>query len=100
VKSASTEIELKVGENGDLHIPSAILHRLRVGLGNKVHVRLTSTVLSGELRRRNVTEGEIERIAAIQLEPRDNVVKFLTTESKFAGNQRFKRRAKKMRGNN
>jgi len=97
VKKASTEFELKVGVSGDLHIPPAVLNRLRLGWGDKVHVRLTSRVLSGELRRRNVTEEEIERIAAVQLEPRENVIKFLRTESKFSGSTRFKNRAQHLR---
>jgi len=98
VKKESAEIDLKVNAGGDLLIPAEVLNRLNVGRGGRIHIRLTTSALSGELRRRDVTEEEIERIAAVQLEPRENVVKFLATESKLSRNAHFKRRAQQVRG--
>lgn len=93
-------MDAAVTVGGDLLIPADVLSRLNTGHGDRVHIRVTTSILSGELKRRNVTEEEIERIVALQLEPRENVVKFLTTESKFSRNARFKRRAQIQRGKN
>ncbi len=73
-------------------IPKSALHRLNAGQGSHLHVRLTSAVLSGKLKARGVTEEEIDAIAALQLEPRENVVRFLATESALSRNKRFLRR--------
>lgn len=93
----SVEIDLKIADDGELSIPKSVLQRLRVQQGSQVHVRLTTNRLSDTLKARNVTEEEVETIAALQLEPRDNVVKFLATESHFAGNSRFLSRVRKLR---
>ncbi|HTP13228.1 MAG TPA: hypothetical protein VMM37_06340 [Bacteroidota bacterium] len=73
-------------------IPKEALRRLTIEKGASVHVRLTPNVLSGNLKARKVTEKEIERIAALQLEPRENVVRFLSTESVLSGNKVFLKR--------
>ncbi len=87
----SVEIRLKVGNDGDLVIPKDALDRLNIRQGASVHIRLSPAVLSGALRARNVTEEEIEAIAALQLEPRENVVRFLATESAMSGNKNFRK---------
>jgi hypothetical protein len=98
MKTESAEIDLKVTDGGDLVIPAGVLNRLNLRRGEKVHIRVTTSKLSGELKRRNVTEEEIQRITALQLEPRENVIKFLSTESSFSRKARFKRRAHELRG--
>ncbi len=98
MKKESAEINLRILDGGDLLIPARVLNRLNVERGDKVRIKVTTSVLSNELNRRNVTEEEIERIADLQLEPRENVIKFLATESMFSSNNRFKRRAKELRG--
>ncbi len=86
----SVEFDLKAVPNADVVVPKSVLHRLNIRKGTMVHVRLTAMQLTGKLRKRNVTEEEIERISALQLEPRENVVRFLATESVLAGNKRFR----------
>lgn len=98
MKKESAEVDLKIPESGELLIPVEVLNRLNVGRGSNVHVRVTASTLSGHLKRRNVTEEEIEHIASLQLEPRENVVKFLATESVLSGDTGFKRRAQALRG--
>jgi len=51
-------------------------------------------LLTGKLKARRVTEEEIDAIAALQLEPRENVMRFLATESAFSGNKRFLKRVR------
>ncbi len=94
----SVEFDLKIADDGELLIPKSILHRLSVKQGSQVHVRVTTKRLTGKLKTRNVTEEEIETISALQLEPRENVVKFLTTESVLSGNRRLHRRVRQMWG--
>jgi len=58
---------------------------LRSAAGNKtVRVRVTAQALSVELKRRNVTDEEIERIEMVQKEQRVQVLKFLLTEGSLA----------------
>ena len=97
MKKVSAELDGRVSEKGELLIPWTALSRLNVRPGRKVHIRVTTNDLSQQLKRRNVTEEEIERIAALQLEPRENVARFLATESTLSGAVGFKRRAQEMR---
>jgi hypothetical protein len=90
----SVEMNLRIAEGGELLIPKSALHRLNVGRGSQVHVRLTPAVLTGKLKARRVTEEEIQTIAALQLEPRENVVRFLATQSAFSRNKLFLRRVR------
>jgi antitoxin component of MazEF toxin-antitoxin module len=98
VKRESAEIDLRILDGGDLLIPAEVLNRLNVSRGNKVHIKVSTSVLSGQLKQRNVTEEEIEHIAALQFEPKENVIKCLATESRFSENKGFKRRAQGLRG--
>lgn len=86
------EFEAEVAEGGTLTIPRAS-GRL-FAPGTKVTVRLTHGHVGGALRHRGVTEDEIERIAARQLEPRENVIRFLAAEGSLAGSERFRRHAR------
>lgn len=98
MKRESAEIDLKIPDMGNLLIPAGVLNRLKVSRGDKVHIKVTTSVLSVQLKQRNVTEEEIEHIAALQIEPKENVIKCLATESRFSRNKGFKRRAHGLRG--
>jgi len=98
MKKEHAEIELRVPENGELSIPSAVLGRLNVRHGQRVHIHVTASILTDLLKKRSVTEEEIERIAALQLEPRENVIKFLATESRLWSDNGFRRRSQRLRG--
>ncbi len=78
------EFELSVGKDGSLKFPTGVLRRLPAG-GHFV-ARLSAGKLNPVLRRRGITEDDIERIARAQLEPRENVVRFLLAEGAFARN--------------
>jgi antitoxin component of MazEF toxin-antitoxin module len=97
LKKESVDLELNVSPEGDVHVPAAAVRALAVGKGSKVHVRVTAEMLTANLKKRKVSEEEIRSIAAVQLEPRSNVVKFLATESVFSGNKEFGRRARGLR---
>ena len=98
MKKESAEIDLRIPADGALVVPKEVLNRLNVRVGDRVHLQVTTNVLSRDLKQRNVTEQEIERIAGVQLEPRENVVRFLATESRLSGNRGFIRRAGGLRG--
>ena len=93
----SVEFDLKISVDGELLIPKNVLRRLSVQQGSQVHVRVTTNKLTDKLKARNVTEEEVETISALQLEPRENVVKFLATESVLSGNRRFLDRVRQLR---
>ena len=93
MRKESVEIALKLEKSGDLVIPAGALERLNQKNGARVRVRVMSDDLSADLRKRNVSEEEIERVAILQLEPRENVLRFLATEGSMAGKSGFKKRA-------
>lgn len=97
MKKESAEIDLRVPENGNLQIPSGLLNRLNVRVGGKVRVKISAGGLSARLKRLGVTDEEIEQIAELQLEPKENVVKFLMTESSLSGDGGFKQRSRLLR---
>jgi hypothetical protein len=69
-----------IDPRGRISVPQPVLERFRGGAGGKVRVRLTLHRIASELKRRSVTEDEIDRIARVQLETRDQVVRFLFSE--------------------
>ncbi len=75
----SVEFDGEIDESGKIAIPEGFAKEIK-GSSGTIHVRLTSKVISSELKERNVSEEEIERICLVQLESRDQVVKFLLSE--------------------
>ena len=66
--------------------------------GKRVTVRLTDGVVSTALRNRGVTEALIEEVSEMQLEPRENVIKFLEAERVLAGAKTFRQRSARLIG--
>ena len=89
---ASIEFEAAVDEQGRITVPPAILAGLDRKSRSTLHVRLTSKVINTALRKNDVTEEEIDRIAVLQLEPRTQVVKFLLSEGALRRDSAFKKR--------
>ena len=92
----SIEFEAEVNPDGEIKIPATIARKLK-GI-KRVTLRLTEGVVSGRLQRRKVTEEEIEQIAALQLEQREHVIRFLESEGALTGNKLFGRRARSSMG--
>ena len=92
----SVELDLRLGRNGALTVPAETMARLKARTGSTIRVRLTVDVVSKSLAKRTVTEEEIELIGRLQLEPRENVIKFLMAEGMLAGNRGFKNRAHRL----
>ena len=88
----SVEFESKIDAHGNIHVPPDVLRQLEQTSGARIHVRLTGHVMNSELRKKGVNEEEIERIRSLQLEPRDQVVKFLLSEGALAKNRRIRNR--------
>lgn len=89
----SAEFEAEVEDGGKIHIPVPIASEMDLRPGVKLQVRVSTAALSSALKMRQVTEEEIEQIAGIQLEPREQVVKFLLSEG--AATPSFRKRLKK-----
>ena len=92
----SMEFTAKVGRDGTIAVPEETLRQVQSG--EKVHVRLSPIHLNAQLRERGVTEEEVDRISAAQLESRDQVVKFLLSEGSLGPDKAFRRRAEKSGG--
>ncbi|HTP80705.1 MAG TPA: hypothetical protein VMM57_09905 [Bacteroidota bacterium] len=90
------EIVLERSRAGGTEIPEGLLDRLHIRPGTRFTVRFKERVLSTALRKRGVTEAEIEKIAAIQLEPEANVVRFLASEGALGRHARFRKRSERL----
>ncbi len=91
----SAEFDTEIEKDGTIRLPVSIVDQMDLRPGTKLQVRVSSTALSSALREREVTEEEIERIAGIQLEPREQVIKFLLSEGAATGNAPFQKRLMK-----
>ncbi len=83
----SIEFEGKMDAEGNIPVPD----HLRAAFGKRHgHFRVIASGLSAELRKREVTDDEIERIGTVQKESREQVVKFLLAEGALS---RYTKRA-------
>ena len=92
----SIEFETEVLPNGMIKVPKKITAKLRHG--SPVTIRLTQGVVSQSLRERNITESEVEKIAFLQLEQRENVLRFLRADGSLSMNRAFRKRADALLG--
>lgn len=92
----SLEFETEIDEQGVVVVPSGAFERLNVRAGSKIYVRVTTRSLGKELTQRGVTEEEVEHLGMLQMEPRENVIRFLTAEGSLARNKKFLRRVKEL----
>jgi len=92
----SIEFEASVGRDGTLVLPKALAGRYRSG--SRITVRVTEGTVSSSLRKRGVSEEEIERIARLQLEERGQAILFLSGEGTLAADRPFARRAAHLLG--
>ena len=90
-KQTGDEFDAVIEPNGKISVPHDIAQRFGA---KRVHVRLQAEEVTTELKSRGVTEDEIEQIAAMQLEPREQVVKFLLSEGALRSNASFLRRVR------
>jgi bifunctional DNA-binding transcriptional regulator/antitoxin component of YhaV-PrlF toxin-antitoxin module len=74
------EFTAEVDAHGRITVPASVLEQLGPRSSRSLFVRLTGKSVGEALRKRGVHEEEIEHIAALQREPRDQVVKFLLSE--------------------
>ena len=73
----SAEFEAELDASGRITVPRDIAGEFQTGM---IRVRLTASLIGEELQKRAVTEEEVERIGRLQLEPREQVIKFLLSE--------------------
>ena len=93
----SVTFEAEVNGEGMIQLSRSVADELGVKGGAKVTVRIVGGVLSRELTARNVSDEEIEQIGTVQLEDRDQVVKFLSCEGVLTRDLSFKKRMKRFR---
>jgi len=83
------EFVARLGKDGKLVVPPSVLTELGPLGRAALEVRLTERRLSRELSRRRISDGEIDRIASVQLDSRERVIRFLLAEGSL-----WRRRAK------
>ena len=90
----SIAFEAEIDGDGRVKFSQPVAEELRLKTGAKVTVRIAGGVLSEQLTARDVSNEEIERIGNVQLEDRDQVVKFLLSEGSLSRSNSFKARVK------
>lgn len=73
-----------VDAHGRIVVPAEVSAALGPDATALLRVQLTPAAVSEELRRNGVTDDEVERIAAMQMEPREQVIAFLRAEGALA----------------
>lgn len=90
----NVRFEAQIDESGLLKFEKSV-HALKLKPGSKVTVSIVGGVLSKKLTKLGVTEDEIELIGNVQLEDRENIVRFLSSQGAMQNNMVFVRRAMK-----
>ena len=80
----SFDFEAMIDGDGRIEIPADVLDRLGSGAGTLMRVRLVPARIAAALERKNVTPEEVDRIAGLQLESREQVMAFLLAEGALA----------------
>jgi bifunctional DNA-binding transcriptional regulator/antitoxin component of YhaV-PrlF toxin-antitoxin module len=91
VQRNSFEFEAVIDQQGQITVPGGFFERLGESPTRRVHVRLSSKELSAELKKRGVTEDEIDRISEMQLEERNQVEQFLLAEGSLRACRRWRK---------
>lgn len=86
------EFDSTIEADGTITVPGEILARARTEFGHKVRVRLLDRKEAAVLRERKIGDEEIESIARLQLESREQVVKFLMSEGALVGSKKRSRK--------
>ena len=76
-RGGPVEFEGSIENDGRVRIPHNVLEALGLARGGRVHLRLTDRRLAGVLEKKGVTHEEVDRISAMQHEPRGQVIRFL-----------------------
>ena len=82
------EFEGTLGAGGVIHVPDSIRSEPWWTPGRKVRVRLTPRTLDNRLRSLGIDDEEIDRIAALQAAPPEQVVRCLLSEGSCAAPSR------------
>lgn len=88
----SSPVVVTVRHDGTIELTAAAVQRMGFHTGDRVIVRVTSAALSRKLAELGVTDGEVDTIAERQLEPRDQVARFLAAEGRLGRSSTFRHR--------
>jgi hypothetical protein len=92
----SVQFEAEIGSDGILRFEKS-LDALKLQSGSKVTVTIVGGVFSKKLTTLGVTENEIEMIGTMQLEERENIVRFLSSQGVMKNNTSFIQRAMRVK---
>jgi len=90
----SVQFQAEVDANGKVSFSKSV-NELQLKPGEKVTINIFGGVLSERLTTLNVTEAEIEQIGKTQLEDRQHVMTFLSSQGTMAKNKSFVSRMKR-----
>jgi hypothetical protein len=94
-EGVTVEFEAQIDGEGKIAVPARLRDHLPPG--ETFHVRLTGHPLSANLRKRNIQDSEIRRISDLQLESREQVIRFLLSEGALKNWQGLRRAKAKRR---
>jgi len=84
------EFETSIDHHGVIRIPAAIAATLQKG--GRVTIRMTEGTVPRSLSTRGIGEDDVERMAMMQREGREDILRFLHAEGSLSGNRSFVRR--------
>jgi hypothetical protein len=90
------EFEATIDDDGVIRIPAAIAATLP--REKRVTIRLTKGSISRSLIARGIGEDDVERMALMQREEREDILRFLHAEGVLSGNRMFARRTGNLLG--
>jgi hypothetical protein len=88
----TSPVVVSVRQDGTIQLPAGVVQRMGFVPGDRVSVRVSDAALSRTLLDLGITEVEVDTIAERQLEPRENVAKFLSVEGALGDSAAFRKR--------
>ena len=85
------EFETSIDHRGVIRIPATIAATIQKG--KRVTIRITKGTVSRSLSMRGIGEDDVERMAIMQREEREDILRFLHAEGSLSGSTMFARHA-------
>ena len=77
--------DARLKDDATIAVPPEVVKALGRDAATILHVQLTPASVWDELRERGITEDEVQAIAQLQMETREQVIGFLLAEGALAG---------------
>jgi hypothetical protein len=87
-----TEFDVVLAPDGTFRVPDSVLRRMGPRGTKRYRLRLVEAKIPEQLRKKGVSQDEVDLIATLQLEPRGQAQKFLLSEGALKKHKAFRAR--------